>query len=366
MNYAGVNEFWTTIKAALEKKQDKLVGTEADLLGFDSDGNPTTRAMAVPGGVATLDENGVLLSAQRPCPAVIGRRSNPNLLENWYFAAPVNQRGKEIYTEKGVMIDRWDSNSANHSVTIGGQGVTFSSTGETACWFRQKLAQSAQTFLGRPCTLSLLDTEGTLYTATLTFSTEPSIAETKLFPIEFGELCWQRFESNSANFVFYLQENTSKTLLAAKLEFGPHQTLAYQNTTGTWVLNDAPPDRNLEQLKCMQYQLILPNNLAGYACVGIGTPYNSTSALIFIPTPVPLRKKPAVSFQSDVWVLSCFGKWGTLGSDTLRVTNIRMGYYSKNGITVYCDTAGALDPSRTYLFANGSADAQAPLILDAN
>lgn len=33
--------------------------------------------------------------------------SNPNLLDNWYFAKAVNQRGAESYWEEGFTIDRW-------------------------------------------------------------------------------------------------------------------------------------------------------------------------------------------------------------------------------------------------------------------
>ena len=41
----------------------------------------------------------VIAAKVQPC--------NRNLLDNWYFGAPVNQRGKASYTGAGYTIDRW-------------------------------------------------------------------------------------------------------------------------------------------------------------------------------------------------------------------------------------------------------------------
>ena len=42
-------------------------------------------------------------------------------------------------------------------------------------------------------------------------------------------------------------------ITAVKLELGTHQTLAHQDAAGNWVLNDPPPDKTLEMLKCQRY-----------------------------------------------------------------------------------------------------------------
>lgn len=42
----------------------------------------------------------------------------------------------------------------------------------------------------------------------------------------------------------------SVTMKAAKLELGSEQTLAHKDSTGNWVLNDPPPNKELELLKC--------------------------------------------------------------------------------------------------------------------
>jgi hypothetical protein len=43
---------------------------------------------------------------------------NPNLLDNWYFGNPVNQRGQTEYTAAGYTIDRWRVPSAQETVKI--------------------------------------------------------------------------------------------------------------------------------------------------------------------------------------------------------------------------------------------------------
>lgn len=55
--------------------------------------------------------------------------------------------------------------------------------------------------------------------------------------------------------ITYNQEDVQAIdLVAAKLELGPVQTLAHQNTDGTWVLND-PSDYDREYATCIQYDL---------------------------------------------------------------------------------------------------------------
>lgn len=60
------------------------------------------------------------------------------------------------------------------------------------------------------------------------------------------------------------------TVCAMKLELGSVQTLAHEDAEGNWVLNDPPPNRGLELLKCQRYYQLFssaearPANLADY------------------------------------------------------------------------------------------------------
>ena len=79
LDTAGLRHLWGRIRTALCDKQDRLAGTPGQTIGFDAAGEAV---------------------------AQIGW-SNPNLLDNWYFADPIDQRGKGGYTGQGYGIDRW-------------------------------------------------------------------------------------------------------------------------------------------------------------------------------------------------------------------------------------------------------------------
>ena len=96
---ARTRELWEKVKAELSGKQPKLAGTPGQAVGFGADGG----AVAVRGW------------------------SNPNLLENWYFADPVNHRGASgTITTAGYFIDLWKLVSG--SVTIGANGLVLNGT----------------------------------------------------------------------------------------------------------------------------------------------------------------------------------------------------------------------------------------------
>ena len=96
---ARTRELWEKVKAELSGKQPKLRGSAGQVVGFGADG----AAVAVAGW------------------------SNPNLLINWYFADPVNQRGQKTYTNDGYTIDKWYVAQRDYgtSVIVDDIGVTF-------------------------------------------------------------------------------------------------------------------------------------------------------------------------------------------------------------------------------------------------
>ena len=54
-------------------------------------------------------------------------------------------------------------------------------------------------------------------------------------------------------YIFNPKQETTVFVKAIKLELGSHQTLAHKDAAGNWVLNDPPPDKVLELLKCQRY-----------------------------------------------------------------------------------------------------------------
>ena len=198
--------------------------------------------------------------------------SNPNLIVNWYFIDPINQRGQTEYTTDGAYtIDRWVTNGCIVSLTTTGIKLKSINTSTT---FYQKCPDS---FLGRVVTLSALLADNTLITHTLTVSTD-LVAEHNLFAQYYDGLTF---------FGFIIPSNGEELEpVAIKAELGPVQTLAHKEGD-TWALNDPPPDKTLELLKCQKYQLFGP--LTGPYLSKVGNIYRA-----FIPTPAPLRSLPTI------------------------------------------------------------------------
>lgn len=210
--------------------------------------------------------------------AVVGIRNNDNLLDNWYLADPINQRGRTEYGS-GYAIDRWSS-----AKTIISDGyVSFQDNFiQSFEWDRFK------PLLGKIVTLSYLNKDAKLTTATGAIPN--SFESNELQGLYFGPFAMYVFPGGSAQ-VFRL--DTSDTIIAAKLELGPVQTLAHKDASGNWVLNDPPPDPALELAKCQRYQFVInPQQL--YAKFGIAVSHDIDMVFADVALPVPLRALPAI------------------------------------------------------------------------
>lgn len=279
---------------------------------------------AIPNGVATLDESGVLDSLQWPDidnfgaadrvlsnltdPALalsnIGAASNPNLLDNWYFADPIDQRGGYVvppdtpyysdtalttqvgtvtaytkatningvygtvtvssttyyvdwtaavrgYVGTGYGIDRWfAAGDATGGVKPEDDGVTIYGESQYVDW-RQKI-ESYTELCGKNVCLSALTADGTLWVQTGKIPDELSSTVTSIFSKydDEGSGIWLRGGANEMFVQLRAGAGKSVTFIATKLELGSVQTLAHQDADGNWVLNDPPPDKHLELLKC--------------------------------------------------------------------------------------------------------------------
>jgi hypothetical protein len=186
--------------------------------------------------------------------AQIGAASNPNLLDNWYFADPINQRGQTEYSGAIYGIDRWKSISNPSKYALGKNGLIVSSG-----HFRHlQLIENADALVGKELTVSFLLSENTA-------TTNIAIAEyvngaqgtTKVTVKNKGTGCFSGTFSASEGFEGILIFNTSTfdgtaVITAVKLELGSQQTLARQEN-GLWVLNDPPPNKQQELVKCQRY-----------------------------------------------------------------------------------------------------------------
>lgn len=202
--------------------------------------NSTKQDKLTAGDNISIDNN-VVSTKVHPC--------NHNLLDNWYFGRPVNQRGVSgTVSTAGYFLDGWKLVSG--SVTIGSDGITLNGT----------MTQVLEDTPVGTVTASALTAAGSI---------------TEVIPTY-----------NSANKTLTVTAS-GKKLLAVKLELGDTQTLAHQDTGGKWVLNEIP-DFGQQLSRCQRYLIKLESDLVPATIIG------GTTILFFVPLPVTMRAAPTL------------------------------------------------------------------------
>lgn len=182
----------------------------------------------------------------------------PNLLDNWYFGRPVNQRGKTEYTGNGYTVDRWKLDIDIGTVTVESDGIVLDG-GSTGCTLYE---------LQEPALLSML--EGQI----LTFSAMYTILSQTESPGGFGttisgayvarcifggSVGVKNVASGSAVMPtnlqsvswFYVPAGCKIKIHAVKVELGSTQTLAHREGD-KWILNEVP-DYGEQLRRCQRY-----------------------------------------------------------------------------------------------------------------
>ena len=217
---------------------------------------------------------------------------NPNLLDNWYFGKPVNQRGQTSYASGGYTVDRWkEGDGVTTTVANGALDISYSTPG----W---NLVEPLDNILvpGVTYTLSCIYKASVnpirlvvawgnsqfFYNEASPISDDWALAQiTGTIPADatmsFNQVIVQSIGSSAGNF----------SLKAIKLELGSQQTLAHQED-GVWELNEIPDYG--EQLRRCQRYLIPINNWTR-----VRASYYSGTALFFtVPIPSTMRTTPAI------------------------------------------------------------------------
>lgn len=327
----------------LGQKQDKLNGKSGQVVGFDAKGQAVPQDPPVPPNVVTApgggeiemeeslgegphtfeftpEEDGSAVQASQvgyestesgleaetvqaaldqlsTIKADVGRVSNGNLLDNWYFPDPINQRGQTEYTGSGYTIDRWRSTNENLSTIILSDGIQLltpanaSGSGYFRHYFENPLPPGIYTYsaLVRGTGSGFMNV--TDEPAGSFFGPNAVIAN----PGEAWTLTTGTFLSTDTTKIriayFRCNAGSSFDIKAAKLELGPVQTLAHQDADGNWVLNDPPPNKALELAKCQRYQVDTNTEQSPFALTAVST--NMLFGSIVFAT--SMRIKPAVN-----------------------------------------------------------------------
>lgn len=273
--------------------------------------NPITEEM-VPVGYQAYTTNGVVLDGTGPLPissggtgsttpqaalSALGAGVRPNLLDNAYFVGggsqqgggqmPINQARQTEYNSSGSWIsgiDRWQIvNSLSMILT---QGYVQLQSASIKAYVRQKLpALYAEEII----TASVLTDDGLFF---VSGSIGASQNSSSINIGGKGSLYFENSGSNT-NFVIAVNANQSINIIAAKLEKGPNQTLAYQDSTGAWHRLPQPEDGDYagQLAKCKLYL----NRLAtgGGAGLTILQSYLSgSSGTVYFPVPLDCPMRP--------------------------------------------------------------------------
>ena len=178
-------------------------------------------------------------------------KTNRNLLDNWLFTNPVNQRGQATWSNANeYTVDRWKLTSGSASLALDGSGLTLNGT----------LVQILETAVGQPVTCSAVTDTGEMITPT--------------------------YDDNTKTFTITA---TGQTIKAAKLEIGSEQTLAHKESN-IWVLNELP-DYGQELAKCQRF-LWIPGFSARYSVYGFGIAHSTTAAYFIMCPPQPMAAVP--------------------------------------------------------------------------
>ena len=227
-----------------------------------------------------------------------------NLLDNWDFTNPVNQRGESTYTGGGYTIDRWVFDTMEASLKVVSDGVEVSGGGKQYSGIAQVLPNMR--FVG-----------GEVYTYSVLFKTltpgwyidfyildgeEPvSVAGTYELSKNGSNIILsttitipKRVYGENAHLHVHICNrtiNANKCIIsAAKLELGEVSTLK----------NDVLGVSYAEELrKCQRYYQRFTSK-AEYTTISGTTMYGNLNAFLVLLLPVSMRTMPSIAYKNVV------------------------------------------------------------------
>lgn len=225
------------------------------------------------------------------------------MLDNWFLGNPINQRGESSYSTNNqwaYSIDRYKLFCSDLKINNDSINVT---TQKTANYKRMVQLTEHTILSGVSYTLSMLakvnDTSGSvrLRLCTNTYSNIELFAKA-ILPTDIGDYKLftvthtsnQEYSNVGIDLIAFntISDYFNIDIKAIKLEIGDKQTLAHQDSNGNWVLNDSPPNKVTELLKCQYYLAAYDQHTQFYAIKG------SSYTDILTEIPVSMRKWPTI------------------------------------------------------------------------
>lgn len=241
-------------------------------------------------------------------PGEPGPVAGNNLLDNWYFGNPVNQRGKTSYTATGYTIDRWAASSGSVTVAVGADSLEVSVSSGTWQNINQAIEFPSR-LNGQTVTMSaFMEMDHHIVLSIKNVTTNVKYEKTIEHPSGVVSLTHDiaddfAQDGDTVRFYVFITQGTSEaasaTLKAVKLELGDTQTLAHQDASGGWVLNEIP--NYAEQLaRCQRFYYRFGTRGTYAMPFGYGRSSSATAAKALIPLPVAMRDIPTLTAESNI------------------------------------------------------------------
>lgn len=261
----------------------------------------------------------------------VGLLSNPNLLINWDFRKPVNQRGQASYTGIGYTIDKWYISNARGTVTVGDGHINFSSSLDGGSFLFHYIEQD---YSGEVVTLSTL-IDGVVYYVTATLS-KTMLQQS----VSVGGLGSLKIEYNTSKqlyqVIFSIGAGVTLPITCVKLEKGPISTLA----------NDQPANYGEQLALCQRYQLKLVQ-YSRYPVTSIAT--NTIDFAVSLPVTmrtIPIINADALAINTaTAGIISGFTfavQLATANQIMIRASKTGHGLTASNGIFLIAQNSDLL------------------------
>ena len=339
--YTGTEAQFQALLNDIPNKQPKLRGSAGQVVGFNTQG----AAVAVRGW------------------------SNPNLLDNWYFQDPVNQRGQTSYENTTYTIDRWLATGNGQTVSLTDEGlkIAFKDNANEYCNISERF-ENYQQYAGKTFTASALirNPDGNMVKLTVKptptgngagpwFSPDPPASDDWILITGTGVFSETPTGLSFMLYTFNPKQETTVFVKAMKLELGSQQTLAHQDAAGNWVLNDIP-NKVEETKKCQRYQKVFSWGTRNFTAF-YGFTTSATTANLFLPVGVPLRITPTIlDTRGENWAI-------TLNGNTIIPEAIQTWFASDTMIGI---RVKAEYPTGAHHFVTLNSNSANNVIFDAN
>lgn len=286
----------------------------------------------------SAEDSTLISEALTKIPTTSGGGVNPNLLDNWYFGRPVNQRGQTEYTTGGVYtLDRWWM-QYDTTLSIVDGGIKIGGKWDVQQYFENTLPNATYT-------LSLLyrDRTGSDPLRLIAGNrTDGDLAQTESKDASgILSVTFSTATANKVNFGFTGSTDNSAIIIAIKLELGDTQTLAHKEGD-KWVLNEIP-DFGEQLRRCRDYcRKIKYATYTGYA-MGVAMSANFVRIPIFFED---MRTTPTVDLSS------ASGLFLTGAEGDVYGVTFTLAWSAPNCIFVDATKTGAFISGQNYFLRN--------------